>query len=130
MVSGKNTWGWLRRLRNREAMKRAKDDKGKATQAAVEEVANRLGCASDWLPEYMQLLGVDFDVSKEHDMLALIKTKDIRRAWTDEHDKSMDDLRQGADFSVIKHCATQLSAYEVKELAEAEENIKVIEHAP
>ena len=73
---------------------------------------------------------MDFDVSKKHDMLTLLKTKDIRRAWTDEHDKSMDNLLQGADFSVIKHCATQLSAYEVKELAEAEENIKVIEHAP
>jgi len=130
MVSGKTPWGWLGRLCDRKAMKRAKDDKGKASQAADEEVANRLGCASDWLPEYLEWLGVDFDVSKEHDMLTLLKTKDIRRAWTDEHDKSMDGLLQGADFSVIKHCATQLSAYEVKELAEAEENIKVIEHAP
>ena len=89
MVSGKNPWGWLRRLRNREAMKRAKDGKEKASQAAVEEVANRLGCASDWLPEYLEWLGVDFDVSKEHDMLTLLKAKDIRRAWTDEHNKSI-----------------------------------------
>jgi hypothetical protein len=71
---------------------------------------------------------VDFDVSKEHDMLTLLKTKDIRRAWTDEHDKSMDDLLQSADISVIKHCAT--TSYEVKELVEAEEDIKVTEHAP
>ena len=55
MDSGKNRWGWLGRLRNkktgktavatdklrnRDAMKRAKDDKENATQAAAEEVAN------------------------------------------------------------------------------------------
>ena len=49
---------------------------------------------------------MDFDTSKEHDMFTLLKTKDIRHAWTDEHDKSMDDLLQSADFSVIKHYAT------------------------
>ena len=43
---------------------------------------------------------MDFDVSKEHDMLTLLKTKDIRRAWTDEHDKSMNDLLQSADFQL------------------------------
>ena len=107
MDSGKNRWGWLGRLRNqkkgkavaatdklrnREAMKRAKDDKENASQTAAEGVANRLGCASDWLPEYLEWLGVDFDISKEHDMLIVLKTKDIRHAWTDEHDKSMNDL--------------------------------------
>ena len=70
-------------------MKRTKDDKENASQAAAEEVASRLGCASDWLREYLEWLGVDFDASREHDMLTLLKAKDIRRAWTDEHDKSI-----------------------------------------
>src|SRR5947207_13893811 len=111
MGSGKNPWGWLGRLRNREAMKRAKDGKEKASQAAAEEVTNRLGCASDWLPEYLEWLGVDFDVSDEHDMLSLLKTKNIKRACTDKHNKSMDDLFQSADILVIGHCASQFSAY-------------------
>jgi DNA-binding transcriptional regulator GbsR (MarR family) len=80
------------KLRNCDAMKRAKDNEENAAQATAEEVANQLGCASGWLPEYLEWLGVDFDVSKEHDMLTLLKTKDIRCAWTDEHDKSMDNL--------------------------------------
>jgi hypothetical protein len=143
--SSKDGWGWPRRLRdrkpgkaaaatdelrNREAMKRAKDDQEKASHAAAEERSTRLGCASDWLPEYLEWLGVDFDISQEHDILALLKAKDIKRTWTHEHDKSMHHLLQGADFSVIEHCATQLSAYEAKELAEAEEHIKVTERAP
>ena len=83
-------------------MKRAKDDKEKASGAAAEEVANRLGCASDWLPKYLEWLGVDFEVSNEHDMLTLLKTKDIRRAWTDEHDERMDNLLLGQTFQLSK----------------------------
>ena len=82
----------IKKLRGRDAMQRAKDEKAKATQAAAEELANRLGCASDWLPEYLEWLGVDFDVSNEHDTLTFLKAKDIMRAWTDEHDKSMDSF--------------------------------------
>ena len=52
------------------------------------------------------------------------------RAWTDNHDKSMDSLPQGSDILVVKDCANQLSAYEVKELVEAVEDIKVKERAP
>lgn len=80
--------------------------------------------------EYLDWLGVDFDVSKEHDMFTLLQAKNVKRAWTHEHDKSIDDFLAGADFPVIKDCVTQLSAYEVKALTEAVDKIKVKEHAP
>ena len=120
----------MKKLRDRDAMQRAKDEKAKASQAAAEELAKRLGCASDWLPEYLEWLGVDFDTSNEHDTLTFLKSKGIMRAWADEHDKSNHISPQCSDVSVIKDCTAQLSAYEVGDLTEAVESIKVSEHAP
>ena len=83
-VSILTSWPFLKttvvtdKLHNRRAIKLTKDDKENATQAAAEEVTNQVDSASGWLSEYLKWLGVDFDIVKEHNILTLLKSKDIK----------------------------------------------------
>lgn len=79
------------RLRDRGQLAQQKADKEKiaASQAAINSI--RLSSGSNWLEEYLDWLGVVFEVDKEHDMMKMLKEREgtLNRQWTAEHDKGM-----------------------------------------
>lgn len=62
-----------------------------ASQAAINSI--RLSSGSNWLEEYLDWLGVMFEVDKEYDMMKMLKEREriLNRQWTAEHDKGMNN---------------------------------------
>ena len=84
------------RFRDRRQLAQRKADKEKIaeSQAAINSI--RLSSGSSWLEEYLDWLGVVFEVDKEYDMMKMLKEKEgtLNRQWTAEHDKGMDSYNK------------------------------------